>query len=269
MILYFKNRILRREIRFNHVVTKQLSLFFLLLLCVLVSSCNAFKELAFVSHSSKTNTINNISNSTSNPDALAFDQAYSPIKGKIISPFGYRGNHRHTGVDIKLQRGDTVRAVCDGEVSKAAPYYGYGNLVILKHANNTETYYAHLSKYLVEEGQNVVAGEVIGLVGRTGRATTDHLHFEVRLNKVPKNPENYFAYNGGAAKSYAAVSAPSVRTHTQHRAESNYSSRLVKIQKGDTFYSLSRRYGVTVKQLQKINRMESSTLKVGMKLKLD
>lgn len=259
-----KNHILRIEYHFVPIVTKQLFLIFSLLLCFLVSSCNVFKELASIPPSSKINTTYN----TSNSDVLALGPCYSPIKGKIISPFGYRGNHRHTGVDIKFQRGDTVRAAFDGMVTKAAPYYGYGNLVILKHSNNAETYYAHLSKCLVEEGATVVAGEVIGLVGRTGRATTDHLHFELRFNKVPKNPENFFAYNSGIVKSPIAGYTPSFKIQSQEKTEPNYSSRLVKIQKGDTFYSLAKRYGVTVKQLQNLNRLNSSNLRVGMKLKL-
>ncbi|MEA4839699.1 MAG: peptidoglycan DD-metalloendopeptidase family protein [Bacteroidales bacterium] len=211
----------------------------------------------------------------------------SPIRGKVISPFGYRGRHKHTGVDIKLQKGDTVRAAFGGIVKMAAHYSGYGNLVILKHTDHIETYYAHLSKCIVKEGKTVAAGEVIGLGGRTGRATTNHLHFEIRFNRVPQNPEYFFNFNNCTVKIPVLAYAPTSKTENKTKSDtevetettetkteaeqcskSDVSNDFVIIQKGDTLYALARKHGTTVKHLQDINHLESPNLRIGMKLKI-
>lgn len=99
--------------------------------------------------------------------------------GKVISPFG--GSRRHGGTDIKTKAGDTIRAAFPGEVILSGPYYAYGNLVVMRHANGLETAYSHNVRNLVKKGEWVHAGQPIALVGRTGRATTEHLHFETRV----------------------------------------------------------------------------------------
>lgn len=111
-----------------------------------------------------------------------------PFLGKVISPYGKRGKIMHTGTDIKLQKGDTVKAAFTGVVTKASNYYGYGKLIVVKHNFGIETYYAHLSKFLIKVNDTVTTGQPIGLGGRTGRATTNHLHFEIRCDKIPRNP---------------------------------------------------------------------------------
>jgi len=104
---------------------------------------------------------------------------YPLRNAKLISPFG--GARRHGGTDLKTFMGDTIRAAFPGEVILSGPYYAYGNFVVLRHANGLETAYSHNSKNLVKKGQWVHAGEPIALEGRTGRATTEHLHFETRV----------------------------------------------------------------------------------------
>lgn len=99
--------------------------------------------------------------------------------GRVISPYG--GARRHGGTDIKTRAGDTIVAAFPGEVILSGAYYGYGNCVIMRHANGLETLYSHNSRNLVKAGQWLQAGEPVGLEGRTGRATTDHLHFELRV----------------------------------------------------------------------------------------
>lgn len=218
-------------------------------------------------------------------DSTALLGYTAPIKGKVISHFGYRGRHFHSGTDIKLQRGDTVRAAFGGVVTKACPYSGYGKLVILKHPNNIETYYSHLSKCIVQNGDTVQAGQVVGLGGRTGRATTDHLHFEIRFNKVAKNAEKYFDFKNCEVKeaminklasynlvvknnqpvSLVAVPAEQAVATT---SEPTLTEENVVIRKGDTLYSLSKRFGTTVKHLQELNGLEGTNLRIGQKLKV-
>ena len=100
-----------------------------------------------------------------------------PFKGKTISDFGYRGRRPHTGVDIKLNLGDTILCAFDGVVRMSRYYHGYGNMVIVRHKNGIETLYGHMSKRIVKVNQVVRAGDVLGLGGRTGHATGPHLHF--------------------------------------------------------------------------------------------
>ena len=106
-----------------------------------------------------------------------------PLPGaKVISPYGGRGGRQHTGTDLKTKANDNIFAAFDGEVVFSAKYAGYGNLIRIKHPNGLETYYSHNSKNMVKVGDYVKAGQVIALTGRTGRATTEHLHFETRVN---------------------------------------------------------------------------------------
>ena len=124
-----------------------------------------------------------------------------PLPGaKVISPYGQRGGRPHTGTDLKTKAKDKIYAAFDGEVVFSGKFSGYGNLIRIKHANGLETYYAHNSKNMVKVGQHVKAGQVIALVGQTGRATTPHLHFETRVNGKPQNPANYFDLNNHTLK---------------------------------------------------------------------
>ena len=110
-----------------------------------------------------------------------------PLHGcKVISPFG--GKRHHGGVDLKTFPNDSIHAAFDGEVVRSGPFSGYGNCVIVKHANGLETLYAHQSRNLVKVGEKVRAGQIIGLAGRTGRATTEHLHLETKFNGRRFNP---------------------------------------------------------------------------------
>lgn len=116
-----------------------------------------------------------------------------PLPGaKVISPYGARGGRSHSGTDLKTKPNDNILAAFDGEVVFSGTYYGYGNLIRIKHANGLETYYSHNSKNLVKQGDHVKAGDVIALTGRTGRATTEHLHFETRINGQHVNSVRFF-----------------------------------------------------------------------------
>lgn len=119
------------------------------------------------------------------------EYAYPLPNGKVISPYAGRRRH-HSGIDIKTFPRDTIVAAFDGIVRMAKPFAAYGNVIVVRHYNGLETIYSHNSKNLVKPGDLVKAGEPIALTGRTGRATTEHLHFEVRINGVHFNPELLF-----------------------------------------------------------------------------
>lgn len=113
-----------------------------------------------------------------------------PIAGHKTSDFGFRRYRYHFGVDIDLETGDSVGCVFDGKVRIAQFSKSYGNIIVVRHNNGLETYYAHLSKLLVKPGQDITAGQVLGLGGNTGRSRGSHLHFEVRYKGQPINPNS-------------------------------------------------------------------------------
>ena len=105
-----------------------------------------------------------------------------PVRGRISSRFGPRGRSFHNGIDIIAPSGTLIRAAQSGVVSFSGTMRGYGRVVIIDHPGGWQTVYAHNSVNLVARGQRVNQGDPIGKVGRTGNATTTHLHFEVRRN---------------------------------------------------------------------------------------
>ncbi len=123
-----------------------------------------------------------------------------PVEGRLmdgfarrIDPFSGEGSF-HKGVDISAPDGTTVRSTADGVVMQAEMVAGgYGRLVIIDHGGGFQTYYAHLSKILVHAGQELHGGDVIGLVGSSGRTTAPHLHYEVHVGGTPVNPYRYLA----------------------------------------------------------------------------
>lgn len=118
--------------------------------------------------------------------------SYPLPDAKVISNYGGRGGRKHTGVDIKTHAGDEILAAFDGTVTMSQNYAGYGKCIRIRHANGLETLYSHNSKNLVKVGDRVKAGQVIALVGQTGRATTAHLHFETRIDGQPFDPAKIF-----------------------------------------------------------------------------
>jgi murein DD-endopeptidase MepM/ murein hydrolase activator NlpD len=127
------------------------------------------------------------------PNANPVSVAYrSSSYGWRIDPFtGYTAFHE--GLDFPAMIGDKIRAAADGIVTGAMHTPAYGNLIKLSHGAGLETRYAHASKVLVQTGDRVVKGQVIGLVGNTGRSTGPHLHYEIRLNGSPLDPRKYLS----------------------------------------------------------------------------
>lgn len=124
-----------------------------------------------------------------------------PFKGNITSDFGWRKYRPHYGTDIDLETGDTVGTAFDGMVRLAKYCNGYGNCVIIRHNNGLETVYGHLSKLEVQPGQQLKAGEMVGLGGNTGRSYGSHLHFEMRYLGQALDTEDFIDYTSGKLKS--------------------------------------------------------------------
>jgi murein DD-endopeptidase MepM/ murein hydrolase activator NlpD len=115
-----------------------------------------------------------------------------PISGRLTSGFGRRGLWSwHTGVDIVARRGTPIRAAAPGIVQFSGWQSSYGRVIRIAHSQGFSTLYAHNSRNFVKAGDRVETGTVIGAVGHTGRASADHLHFEVRRYGVPRNPLSF------------------------------------------------------------------------------
>jgi len=135
-----------------------------------------------------------------------------PVNGFLSSAFGGRTDPLsgegafHTGVDVSALPGTPVHVTADGVVTSTGWNGGYGKLVIVDHGNGLETYYAHLSQFLVLPGQDVRMGQVIALSGATGRVTSPHVHYEVRVGGTPVNPYRYLAKSETARPAHSAQS---------------------------------------------------------------
>lgn len=114
-----------------------------------------------------------------------------PLEGRLTSSFGMRGGRPHEGIDLAAPRGSTVRAAEAGKVIHAGRLGAYGRCVIVKHAGDYRSVYAHATKTLVRKGQLVDRGQKIATVGSTGRATGAHLHFEIRRRETARDPMLY------------------------------------------------------------------------------
>lgn len=227
-----------------------------------------------------------------------------PYPGNKISDYGMRGRSVHTGLDIKAIPNDTVRAALSGVVRMSKTYSGYGNIVVIRHPCGLETAYAHNTRNLVWPNQVVFAGDPIALAGRTGRATTEHIHFEVRVmgehidpnllldtqNRTINNgnlylkrkngrilasgsalPQDKPASNGRLLADNANTGTSAVgSTPAPSRTDAHSASGSVYVvRKGDTLYSISRRFGMSVNELCNLNGISSGgILSIGQKLKV-
>ncbi len=199
-----------------------------------------------------------------------------PIKGHVTSGWKFRRHRDHKGTDIALTTGDTIRAAFDGKVRvvrEVADAGGYGNLIVVRHTNGLETYYAHLSKHLVEENELVKAGEVIGLGGSTGRSTGPHLHFEVRYMGKPFDAERIFDFpNGQLRDTLFTLKKHYFNIYSHYGQTDKESSQTTErvvhiIRSGDTLGALARKYHTTVARLCKLNGISANkTLRLGQRI---
>ncbi len=218
------------------------------------------------------------------PDSFRIDLRgfCMPTTSRVLtSNFGPRWGRQHKGLDIKVYIGDTIRAAFSGKV-RMVKYEarGYGKYVVIRHNNGLETIYGHMSKQLVEEDQEVRAGEPIGLGGNTGRSTGSHLHFETRLCGVALNPALMFDFrNQDVVDDYymfrrdtyqregvlanrlrgvggSEVSGDDIELATAAPAATYTSNvRFHKVRSGETLSSIARKRHTTVAALCKLNRI--------------
>ena len=221
-----------------------------------------------------------------------------PTTSRVLtSNFGARWGRQHKGLDIKVYIGDTIRAAFSGKV-RVVRYEGrgYGKYVVIRHYNGLETIYGHMSKQLVEENQEVRAGDPIGLGGNTGRSTGSHLHFETRLCGVALNPalmfdfrnqdvvDDYYVFHKSTYKQESAVatrlrgvggrgysgSFEEVASLSEEPAKlrSTRTTSLHKVRKGETLYAIARKHGTTVDAIARLNHMrKTAKLRPGQVLK--
>ncbi|MHB8054653.1 MAG: M23 family metallopeptidase [Candidatus Aminicenantales bacterium] len=130
-------------------------------------------------------------------ESFAVRPSISPTDGYRSSTYGWRTDpftdekSFHAGVDVATGFGNTVVATADGSVIQVGYDGNFGNCIVINHGNGITTLYGHLSKTLVRSGQRIKRGEKIGQVGHSGRAMGDHVHYEVRVNGKPVNPNSY------------------------------------------------------------------------------
>lgn len=140
-----------------------------------------------------TGTVNTATNISGTKVALGISLS-KPVSGIISSRFGVRSSIRssaHTGLDIATSTGTPVKAAAAGTVTFAGWKGSYGNLMVITHSNGVQTYYGHCSKLYLSAGATVSQGQTIAAVGSTGNSTGPHLHFEIRVNGIAYNPQNY------------------------------------------------------------------------------
>ncbi|MBA3705970.1 MAG: peptidoglycan DD-metalloendopeptidase family protein [Bacteroidetes bacterium] len=199
-----------------------------------------------------------------------------PFSGKVTSNFGPRKRRFHYGIDIDLETGDDIRAAFDGKVRIAKKSKSYGNVIVIRHSNGLETYYAHLSRLSVGVGDEIFAGDIIGLGGNSGRSHGSHLHFEVRYLGQPINPNEIISFNENrlvsdklclSKKTFDYVAA------AKKAAAKNYANskgrKLYLVKKGDTLSGIAKSHGTSVKMICQKNGLKTTgRLRLGQKIKL-
>ena len=190
---------------------------------------------------------------------------HHPRVGPVNSKFGWRDGRMHKGIDINLHKGDPIVAAFDGMVRIAHAKGAYGNVVIIRHYNGLETVYAHLSKIKVKPGQVVLAGQLIGLGGNTGRSSGPHLHFEVRFKGQALNPASLISFTENKTYNDSII----IKKSRYGICAYPSNATLHTIERGDTWYEVAKRYGLSMKELCVLNNTDKRYyLKIGQKLRV-
>ena len=206
-----------------------------------------------------------------------------PVKNIITSPYGWRWERAHRGVDIRLNVGTPVHCIFAGVVRVACPMGAYGNLVVVRHYNGLETAYAHLSKINVKPRQVLQAGDVVGLGGSTGRSTGPHLHFEVRFMYESIDPEWLLDFSNYTLrtkrlhldKSYFGVTRPKRGESIAYKADKSYvkeqpvsdGKRYYTAKEEDDLQLIAIKCRTTVAKLKELNP-DMKKVKPGMRLRV-
>jgi murein DD-endopeptidase MepM/ murein hydrolase activator NlpD len=218
----------------------------------------------------------------------SLDQYKCPFQGDIHprGKFGPRRGRRHQGVDIPLKTGDPIYAAFTGKVRMSKYLGGYGNVVVIRHENGIETFHGHLSKRMVEEGDWVNAGDVIGLGGSTGRSTGPHLHFETRYQGFAFDPQWLIDFKTGDLRHRLFVLKKKYfspysnyeqdfedewkNEEDDKREEAERAAmRWHTIKSGDTLGRIAINNGTTVSAICKLNGITPKTvLKIGRRIRV-
>ena len=230
------------------------------------------------------------------------DSYCCPNKTRVYSKFGYRHGRRHQGVDLPYPTGTPVYAAFDGKVRVSDYVGGYGNLIIIRHANGLETFYGHMSRRDKEPGDWVNAGDVIGLGGSTGRSSGPHLHFETRYQGYAFDPtwlidfetgtlrhrlltfrSWYFNPNSRYVQSVddedeiyrtdeeeRLLAEQQAKKEAEARAAAERAAvKYYTVRSGDTLGKIAKKNGTTVKPLCRLNGIkETTTLQIGRRLRV-
>lgn len=204
-----------------------------------------------------------------------------PAQGPIMSTYKMRRGRKHQGIDIGAGYGSPIYAAFDGIVRAALPPRltgGYGNVVVLRHASGLETYYGHLTQFVVAPDDLVTAGELIGYCGSTGRSTGPHLHFETRYMGQAFDPERIFNFQEGALRDTVFTLKKHYFSIYSHVGQDDNQSAVAATQvapqhvthtvrSGDTLSGIARRYGTTVSAICRLNGISAnSILRIGQRL---
>jgi LysM repeat protein len=216
----------------------------------------------------------------------SLDSYHYPYIGRITSRYGPRRGRAHQGLDISLKTGDPIYATFDGKVRFSKAAGNYGNLIIIRHNNGLETYYAHLSQRDVEVGDWVVAGQQIGLGGSTGRSTGPHLHFEVRYKGQSFDPERLIDFQtGNLRRAELLLKRRHFSIYAKYEQDFDAEVEVEKIEEaerkaaaavqyhtvrsGDMLGTIARKYGTTVTRICQLNGIKStSILRIGQRLRV-
>ena len=218
----------------------------------------------------------------------SLDQYHCPFQGTIHprGKFGVRRGRRHQGVDVPLKTGDPIYATFTGKVRMSKYLGAYGNIIVIRHDNGIETFYAHLSKRNVEVGDWVNAGDVIGLGGSTGRSTGPHLHFETRYNGFAFDPQWLIDFENGLLRhrlfvlkkkyfniysNYEQDFEDEMKNEEDDKKEDaeREAMRWYTIKSGDTLGRIAINNGTTVSELCRLNGISrTTTLKIGRKIRV-